>query len=164
VPADSVAVADAGPIIHLGQVDRLGVLQVFRSILVTSEVLHEIGNRSSLPKNAKIVESSPTIRDLAAVLSAEHGLGLGESSAIALCRHQSIRLLLTDDLEAREVGSAYGLEPHGTLGLVARAHRQGLLDKREAIGVIDDLRSRSSLYLTGDLAQWARRQIESFRE
>jgi hypothetical protein len=38
-----------------------------------------------------------------------------------------------------------------------------LLNKSEAIGVIDDLRSRSSLYLTADLAEWARRQIETSR-
>lgn len=163
VARSSDAVADAGPLIHLNQVNRLLVLEALPTVVVTSEVLKEIGSRALLPKNSRIADSNPTTRDLTGLIASKHGLGLGEASAIALCRHERIPLLLSDDLEAREVARSYGLETHGTLGLIARAYRRRMISKSEALDTIDALRSKSSLYLTADLVVWVKARIESFR-
>lgn len=92
VGEDRPEVTDAGPLIHLGQVGRLKVFEAVSRVLVSREVIDEIGSDTLMPKNAQVIESDPTNRDLAGLISGKHGLGLGESSAIALCRQERIPL------------------------------------------------------------------------
>lgn len=40
----------------------------------------------------------------------QYALGTGESTSIALAKQEKVRLIFTDDLEAREAASIYGLE------------------------------------------------------
>ncbi len=104
---------------------------------------------------------SSASRDFAKLLSERYSLGLGEATSIALARQERVHLFFTDDLDAREVAGHFGLEAHGSLALVARAFREAVLDRRDALGVIESLADRSSLYLTSDLLDWARRQISA---
>jgi hypothetical protein len=60
-------------------------------------------------------------------------LEAGEAAAIGLCHELQADLLLCDDLEARRVAVAEGLRVVGTLGLLVRGKRAGLLD---AVGPI----------------------------
>lgn len=40
----------------------------------------------------------------------QYALGTGESTSIALAKQEKVSLIFTDDLEARDVASTYGLE------------------------------------------------------
>ena len=54
-------------------------------------------------------------------------LGRGESEAVALAGEAKADLVLLDDRKARAVTEFMGLQVAGTVALLARAHRQGLL-------------------------------------
>jgi hypothetical protein len=160
VPKIRVAVLDTGPLIHLGEVGFSRALNVVEKIVLSDEVIHEFGVGSPLPKNAIRRDLEKVSKDLATLLMEEFGIGPGEATAIALARQEGIRLLFTDDLDAREVAHQYGLEPHGTLAMVVRAFRENVLSKGDAIKCVEKLRSASTLYLTSDLVRWTRKQIE----
>ncbi len=72
-------------------------------------------------------------------------------------------LHLHESLEARKVATAFGLEAHGTLGLLLRAFREGELNHQEALQATDTLFRTSSLFVTSDLLLWIKREIEQFR-
>ncbi|MDE1821375.1 MAG: hypothetical protein KGJ23_13160 [Euryarchaeota archaeon] len=157
-----VAVLDAGPIIHLEQIEALRVLTVIREPKVTEEVCREVRPHGAGPSICTTVPLEGRGKNLAELLVQRYGLGLGEASAIALAKQEGIRLLFTDDLEAREVAMQFELEPHGTLALVVRSFREGVVDRGDALGQISDLHSKSTLYLTADLVEWARREVLSY--
>jgi len=133
-------------------------------IVLSDEVIREFGVGSSLPKNAIRRDLEKVSKDLATLLMEEFGIGPGEATAIALARQEGIRLLFTDDLDAREVARQYGLEPHGTLAMVVRAFREKVLSREDAIKCVGKLSSASTLYLTSDLVHWTRKQIEAHGE
>lgn len=157
------AVFDTGPIIHLGQVECLKVLDSIRKVLVPDEVVRELQRNPALPTNCSVITLNGKSKDLAKVIGDRYGVGPGESAAIALARQEGVRLLFTDDLEARDVAKEVGLEPHGTLALVARAYHERILNRNQAFDCIERLHAESSLYLTSDLAAWAKAQIAARR-
>ncbi len=158
----SAAVLDAGPLIHLGQIDGLETLRVVRKCVVTTEVVLELGRGFALPRTCAVRTLGPAARDFAAFLCSQDSLGLGEATSIALARQERIRLFFTDDLGAREAAARYGLEPHGTLALLARACREGVVSRTDALSLLESLHRRSSLFLTSELVDWARRQILAY--
>ncbi|MBI5229648.1 hypothetical protein HY991_06060 [Candidatus Micrarchaeota archaeon] len=158
------AVFDAGPLIHLQQINSLGMLSLFKRILVSEHVCQELRSGFHLPKNCFITDLAGESKDLAKLASERYDLGLGEASAIALAKQERIKLLFTDDLTARDAAKRFGLEPHGTLAILTRAYRENMLGKRDAISCLEKLHSDSNLYLTRDLVDWARKQIESYRK
>lgn len=160
------AVADAGPLIHLAQINSFDVVGIIKTLVIPPAVFDEICVHD-LP-GQKEVRTSPFItvkslearaKDAAKVLAVEYDLGLGEAEAIALAKQEQIRLFLTDDLAARFVAHRAGLEPHGTVGLVIRAFRGGMVTKERALRIIDDLYKKSSLFLTADLAKYIIQEI-----
>jgi uncharacterized protein len=54
----------------------------------------------------------------------------GEAEAIVLARELGLKVIL-DDLRARRLALRFGLEVIGTLGILVRAKKQGILDGLE---------------------------------
>jgi predicted nucleic acid-binding protein len=74
-------------------------------------------------------------------------LHYGEAQAIALARQLRADWLLTDDAAARLLAQSWGLEVHGSLGLVLWAAAMGHLSRREAETALDRL-ARSSRWVS----------------
>jgi predicted nucleic acid-binding protein len=83
--------------------------------------------------------------DLAASL-----LDDGEAEAVALARQLNAHWLLTDDTAARLVGQAFGLEVHGSLGIVLWAAATNRLRRDEAESALDRL-AQSSLWVSSSV-------------
>jgi len=60
-----------------------------------------------------------------------------------------VNLFLTDDLDAREMGKKFGLEVHGSVGIIARAYRECLIDLKEAENALP-LRGQQSVCNQGN--------------
>lgn len=105
------AVFDTGPIIHLGRVECLKALEIIQEILVSEEVVRELHRSPALAPNCSVTALSGKSKDLARIIGDRYGVGPAESAAIALARQEGVRLLFTDDLEAREVAKEVGLVP-----------------------------------------------------
>lgn len=160
------AVFDAGPFIHLAEIQRLHLLALFQRLLTTREIsgeCHRIKRFLDALKQLEIKELSPTSKDLAKYFTERYDLQLGEATGIALCRQENMRLFFTDDLDARDVAKALGLEPHGTLAILVRSYREKRITLIEAKKAVDDLYQRSSLFFTKDLSDWTIQQLDKFR-
>ncbi len=57
---------------------------------------------------------------------------------------------------------AQGLEPHGTLGIISRAAREGIITTKEAIEKVEALHKNSTLFIATDLVEWAKRELKKF--
>src|SRR5712664_3244975 len=77
-------------------------------------------------------------------------LGTGEAAAIGLCLELQAELLLCDDLEARRIAAAQGIRVVGTLGLLVRGKRSGLLD---AVRPIVEAMVAMGLRVSSDLVE-----------
>ena len=129
-----IVVSDAGPLIYLGGVGRLALLRdLFGRVVVPGQVWNEVvGASAERPGSAETAAASwIDIRMPSPSLRTERlseTLGTGEAAAIGLCLELRADLLLCDDLEARRVAAAQGIRIVGTLGILVRGKRAGLLD------------------------------------
>ena len=127
--ATRVVVADSGPLIALGRLDLLPLLgKLFEQVQVPRAVYRKCLARPEFA-DAQRIEAAITSGALMlcdAQPYATPGLDAGESAAIgrALEIHAG---LLADDLAARQCAHALGLVVIGTLGVLVRAKRKGLV-------------------------------------
>lgn len=132
-----VVVADAGPLIALAILDLLALLgRLFEQVQVPHVVLAECTARPELA-DARPIEASVAAGLLlpcdANPIDAP-GLDAGERAAIG--RALEIEAgLLADDLAARQHALALGLTVIGTLGVLVRSKRLGLV---AAVGPLAD--------------------------
>lgn len=153
------AVLDAGPIIHLEQINKLEILEVIDEGYTTEEVKNEVGEDIINKTNLDVETLNGSSKDRAKHISSRYGIDLGESTVIALSTQINSELIFTDDLDARKTAKPLDLEPHGTLALVTRAYSENLVDKNEANQIVDSLYRDSSLFITKDLVKWTKERI-----
>jgi predicted nucleic acid-binding protein len=137
------AVSDAGPLIHLAEIDSIELLSASDTLLIPETVYEEI-ERGGVPDGM-----SDLSYDL---VETEDGyeseeLDAGERAALAVAKEHEF-VLLTDDLAARETASDAGVEVHGSIGVIAFGHARGLLDRDEAASLMRTLQSETSLFVT----------------
>jgi len=163
----SSSVSDAGPFIHLDEVDKLSILSTFKNVKTTGEVIaecHKIQAKIERLQNVEVSTIDSAGKNLAKYLINRYEIDLGEASALALCKQERVKLFLTDDLEARNVAQLLGFEPHGTIGIVTRAFREGFLSKKECLIILEALYMQSSLYLTKDLFDFVVKEIHRYQK
>ena len=150
-------VVNASPLILLGKIGHVALLGELSDELILPEaVAQEVGAKPEGERVLAIVASLPGTRIEATVtLSsglAAWDLGQGESQVIALATALPGSRAVLDDLEARRSAQSIGLPLIGTLGVVLRAKRRGLIEA--ARPVIEHLR-RVGLYTSDQLIEQA---------
>ena len=146
------AVSDAGPLIHLGELDCLDLLADFASVLVPKAVWEEV--RRHRPSSLEIGDiplqkvstprPSPYLETIALVLA----LDPGEVEALSLMSLHPKAFFLTDDAAARLAAKWMGYRVHGTIGILIRSIRCGRREPEEVVEILRDLPRRSSLYIS----------------
>ena len=76
---------------------------------------------------------------------------------------EKVDYFLTDDLDARNVAIKYNLQVHGTIGIMLRAFRERIIDKKTAIEKVNELYIKSSLFITKDLVDNVIKAIGEFK-
>lgn len=139
--ATSVVVADAGPLIALARLDRLALLcAVFQQVQVPNAVLAECLSRRDLPDALRIAAAVASGSLLACDGPSVEAAGLGAGERAAIGRALEIgAALLADDQAARACAVRLGIVAVGTLGVVVRAHRLGLVPSVRVL--IEELRA-----------------------
>lgn len=158
------AVSDTGPIIHLSEINLIKVFDIFSLVAIPKEVEKELKNSKILiSKKIKVLGLFPDFKDKVKILTNQENLDLGEAFAIVLAMQEKIDYFLTDDLDARNVAIKYNLQVHGTIGVILRAFRERILDKKRAIEKVNELYAKSSLFITKDLVYNVLQAIEEFK-
>jgi len=158
------AVSDTGPIIHLSEINLIKVFDVFSVVVIPEEVERELKNCKILIfKKIKILKLYPEFKDKVKIFTNQENLDLGEAFAVVLAMQEKTDYFLTDDLDARNVAIKYNIQVHGTIGIILRAFRERIIDKKTAIEKVNELYTKSSLFITKDLVNSVLMAIEEFK-
>ncbi|WP_224338257.1 nucleic acid-binding protein [Haloprofundus halobius] len=138
-----LAVADAGPIIHLDEIDALALLSTVDKLLIPQTVYQELEAGTVPPAlesiEYELVETDTTTLDV--------DLDPGETAALAVASERAA-VLLTDDLAARDTANDHDVEVHGSIGVLVLAYSRGELKKTEAAKLMRALQTETSLFIT----------------
>jgi len=147
-------IVNASPLILLGKVGRLDLLVKVAgsAIIVPRAVFNEVAVRQKEAAIVDFMQGTTECRIEPDVIAPPEvtiwDLGSGETQVIALGIALGCERVELDDKEARRCAKTFRLPSIGTLGLVGRAKRLGVIEK--ARPVIEQL-CRSGLYLSDDL-------------
>jgi predicted nucleic acid-binding protein len=163
-----LVVCDAGPLIHLDQLDCLDLLADFSRIVVPDVVWREVEHRRPIALDQKTIrlERIEPQKEASAELSSLHrllALHAGEVQALQLARELNADLLLTDDTAARLAAKTLHVLAHGTLGVLLRAIRRRQRTPEEILSVWHALPVRSTLHVKRELLDEVIRQVEGLR-
>ena len=162
---ENKAVSDTGPILHLTEINLTIALTIFSSILIPEAVETELNkNKIPIPKKIKTIRLKPEWKDISKAISNNNNIDLGESEAIALALQEKASYLLTDDLAARNAAKSFNIEVHGSVGIILRAYREKLFNKKAAIEKVNELHRSSSLFITSDLINEIVKAINEFKQ
>lgn len=123
-----VVIADTSCFILLSKIDEFKLLNgLFDEVVTTGEVVQEFGQ--DLPSWIKV----ESVKDKKYQAALELEVDKGEASAIALSFEKSGSILVLDDLQARKVAKKLGIKYTGTLGIIARAKNEGVVESVKPI-------------------------------
>jgi len=150
-------VLDAGPVIHLDQIDSLELLSAFDKLILPEKVHEEI-SAGDMPSELENLELERIESEDVEVFD---DLDEGESSALSIARNVDDAVFLTDDLDARQKAKDLGIKVHGSVGVVAFGCRRGRLDFDEAADKMRALQEETDLFVTDVVVE---RGIEMLEE
>jgi predicted nucleic acid-binding protein len=146
----SAAVVNSSPLIYLAQAGLFHLLKIAGApVFIPGVVSEEILRRGKSDVTARAIEAADWLELVEVqglppeILS--WNLGPGESSGLAWALANPGCRAVIDDLEGRRCAESLGVPLRGTLGLVLRARRQGVID--EARPVVEKLRV-AGMYLS----------------
>lgn len=140
-----IIVADAGPLIALGCLNKISILTItLGSIIVPETVSHECIHDLSRP-GAQAIQRALDERVLVISEKFDNSsfvlnklLGPGETAAIQLAKELSCGLLM-DDLLARNIAAALNVSTIGTVGVLLLAKQKNIIV--EVLPIINDLKN-----------------------
>jgi len=164
------AISNSGPLIHLAQIEKFELLNVFSKIYIPKEVFKEVctagkQGEKELKKaeNVEILEVSG--KNVGNIKKKVKGFKLDEGELQALCLCNKLKkIFLTDDWDAREASKTFGLEVHGSVGIITRAYREGLINFQRAEKALSDLYNVSSLFVTKTIIDEAIEELRKFAQ
>jgi len=126
-------ICDSSPLISFSILNRVDLLDhIFNKVCVPEAVYKELVRagkpyceelQSYLYHKVKVVQNDVAV----SVLKCD--LGAGESEVIVLAKELSAQFILIDDQKARRIAELNELPVIGTLGVLLRAKRLGLVDE-----------------------------------
>jgi len=126
-----IVISDSSPLIALAIIEKLDILlELFAKIYVPEAVYQEVARtdkpfaeelRFFLTGNTKSVKNKMAVK----MLSAD--VGAGEAETIVLALEQQPAIVLIDDLKARKFAKMNGLKIIGTMGILLKAKKEGLI-------------------------------------
>ena len=115
-------VIDTSSLIALEKINFIEILcQIYKEVLIPESVIKEFGNISLPCLSIRKVESN-----LLKLLITDLNLGKGEAEVIALASQKGLKVII-DDSKARKVAENMGLKLTGTIGILMRAEKEGLI-------------------------------------
>jgi hypothetical protein len=115
-------IIDTSSLIALERINLLQILcKIYKEVVIPESVIKEFGNLSLSCLSIRKVESN-----LLKLLITDLNLGKGEADVIALASQTGLKVII-DDLKARKVAENMGLKLTGTIGVLLKAERLGLI-------------------------------------
>ena len=163
-----MACCDTGPPFHLHEIGRTGCFSIFSKIYVPGPVLGEISDNRitdfiQRKKIFEVVRLRQADKVSVEYTALKFAVSIADASVIHCARAKGSKVILTDDLELREIARNRGLQPVGSIGILLRSCREKILSKQETLASLDDLLVESSLFITPGLVNKARDSVREFK-
>jgi predicted nucleic acid-binding protein len=144
-----IVVADTSPLNYLVLIDEIDLLPaLFGRVFIPQAVFEELNHSRTSQKVRTWLAYPPTWLELRQV---SHGTSLnlsaidpGEREAIQLAIELGIATVLIDDAAGRRQAENLHLDVRGTLGVLERSARLGLVNFREVLGKLEQTNFRVS--------------------
>ncbi|MFC2037946.1 DUF3368 domain-containing protein [Chloroflexota bacterium] len=161
----AAVLCDAGPLMALGKLNRLDLLAgVFDEVQIPRAVYDEVvtqGLARGAPDAFTVRmfwqrQQWPIVEVPEALLSAYVPpvvLDPGETEVLALAQSLADPLVLLDDEIARAEARRLNLRLCGTLGVLVRAHRRGLISLDQAELLIREIAARPDIWIAARLCE-----------
>lgn len=138
-------VVDTSSLIALERIGLLPLLcKIYSEIIIPESVVNEFGNLSLPCLSIRKIESQ-----FLKLLITELNLGRGEAEVIALASQMGLKVII-DDSKARRVAENMGLKVTGTIGVLIRAEKLGLIEN--AYNKAKELREKG-FYVSDELLE-----------
>jgi predicted nucleic acid-binding protein len=156
IRSSTKVVCDAGPIIHLDEVNCLDLLNDFEEIILPFSVEREIAiHRSSALNGSSIIVNRQTERlaigEKLLTLCQIFSLDAGETEALSLMEESPDEIFLTDDAAARLVAEQMRFKVHGTIGILLRSIRRDQKKPEEILKILEGIPKTSTLHIKPSL-------------
>lgn len=152
------AVCDAGPIIHLDELESLDLVSDFNLVIIPKSVQTEVTKHR--PKALqhpevvfKVIETVSPPEPKLLILSKAFLLNKGELESLSLIQENTDAIFLTDDAAARLAGEELGYKVHGTVGIILRAIRKKSRTPKEVVGLLHKIPKETTLFLRAALLE-----------
>lgn len=158
-----IVITNSGPLIALAKLGMLNLLsQLYGKVDMPEEVYDEVvlrgreqGYFDSLPvklaiqREQLIVKKVKKLKDEIAKLP----LHIGEKQVLSLALENKADLVLLDDMLARNEAQERGISVKGTLGVIVKAYRKGLLNLNEVQTIFDEIADRDDIWIAEELCR-----------
>lgn len=148
-------VVDSSPLIYLGKAGKLYLLkELYGSLKIPAAVYREVvikgeekGFEDALRVKAEtgrfLFVHEPKVETVDSIggrlKKLDFRLGIGEIECIALCLDTNDKLFLSDDDDAKRFARMYGIDGRGTIYMLLRSYKEGVLSKRECIETFESI-------------------------
>lgn len=158
-----LVVSNTSPLRYLVEVLAVNVLpKLYSQVYTTPQVISELQLGHFPEPVRQWAQNPPAWLQVQAPITLRFldRLDDGEASALSLACDLHASVILMDERAGRDVARSLGLEPRGTLGVIARAGACGHLDFETTIRM---LTTQTRFRHTPELIEDARRQYEATR-
>ena len=136
-----IVISDSSPLISLSTIERMDLLEkLFKEIFVPKSVFEEVTKENKPYSNELkifLINRVKHVKNKVAVKILLSDIGKGESEAIILAIEEKSDYLLIDDLKARKIAKMNGLEIIGTMGILLKGKKEGLIKEiKPLIGIL----------------------------
>ncbi|RLG17894.1 hypothetical protein DRN63_02405 [Nanoarchaeota archaeon] len=138
-------VSNASPLIYLAKVGKLELLKIFGEVVIPEEVKVEVVDKGKeLEKTDAYVVENAIKEGWIKVLKADPidipiKLHSGERAVISLAKKLGVEEILIDERPARLVAKHLGLKPRGTVYVLLRALKEGLIDLDDFLNTLSEM-------------------------
>lgn len=91
-------------------------------------------------------------------------LGPGELACLALAGRGESIIFLSDDMAARLAAGGFSVQVHGTVGLIIRSIRLGLVSRSEAVQIMESIPTATTPHLARSLMRKVVSRIRNERD
>jgi predicted nucleic acid-binding protein len=158
-----IVVADAAPLHYLVLIGSVDILKpLYDRVFVPQAVARELQHAGAPDSVRKWIAQPPHWCEIRPDLPSDPSLeflGPGERAAITLALSVDADRLLIDEWEGRVEAERRYLHVTGTLGVLAEAHRQHLLDFEAAVARL----RQTTFYMSAELINSLRRHLSTGR-